>query len=111
MTLGTVGYGDVVPVTAVNSVVQRIERSPDRRDHEDVASPEGKCRLRHNAAGRARHSTYLIVDGEVEIKLRHEPVRLGAGHFFWRNRLASTYSPLGNGHCCPTHSPPRPGRG
>jgi len=25
---------------------------------------------------------YLIVDGEVEIKLRHQHVRLGAGDFF-----------------------------
>ena len=32
--------------------------------------------------GEPAHSMYLIVDGEVEIKLRHQHVRLGAGHFF-----------------------------
>ena len=32
--------------------------------------------------GEPAHSMYLIVDGEVEIKLRHKHVRLGAGDFF-----------------------------
>jgi voltage-gated potassium channel len=32
--------------------------------------------------GEPAHSMYLIVDGEVEIKLRHRSVRLGAGNFF-----------------------------
>src|ERR1700757_5422706 len=32
--------------------------------------------------GEPAHSMYLIVDGEVEIKLRHQHVHLGAGDFF-----------------------------
>jgi voltage-gated potassium channel len=32
--------------------------------------------------GEAAHSMYLIADGEVEVKLRHKHLRLGAGQFF-----------------------------
>lgn len=32
--------------------------------------------------GEPAHSMYLIVDGEVEIRLRHKRIRLGTGHFF-----------------------------
>jgi voltage-gated potassium channel len=32
--------------------------------------------------GELAHSMYFIADGEVEIELKHERVRLGAGHFF-----------------------------
>ena len=32
--------------------------------------------------GEPAHSMYLIVDGEVEIRLRHRHVRLSAGDFF-----------------------------
>ena len=32
--------------------------------------------------GEPAHAMYLIADGEVEIKLRHKHLRLGAGHFF-----------------------------
>ena len=32
--------------------------------------------------GEPAHSMYFIASGEVEIELKHERVRLGAGHFF-----------------------------
>src|SRR5919197_526825 len=32
--------------------------------------------------GELAHSMYFIADGEVEIELKQERVRLGAGHFF-----------------------------
>jgi voltage-gated potassium channel len=32
--------------------------------------------------GEPAHAMYLIADGEVEIKLRHKHLRLGAGQFF-----------------------------
>jgi voltage-gated potassium channel len=32
--------------------------------------------------GEPAHSMYFVAAGEVEIKLKHERVRLGAGHFF-----------------------------
>ena len=32
--------------------------------------------------GEPAHAMYLIADGEVEVKLRHKHLRLGAGHFF-----------------------------
>jgi voltage-gated potassium channel len=32
--------------------------------------------------GEPAHSMYLIADGEVEVKLRHKHLRLGAGQFF-----------------------------
>ncbi|HMF94934.1 MAG TPA: cyclic nucleotide-binding domain-containing protein, partial [Vicinamibacterales bacterium] len=32
--------------------------------------------------GEPAHSMYFVAAGEVEIALKHERVRLGAGHFF-----------------------------
>ena len=32
--------------------------------------------------GEPAHAMYLIADGEVEVKLRHKHLRLGAGQFF-----------------------------
>jgi voltage-gated potassium channel len=39
--------------------------------------------------GEPAHAMYLIADGEVEIKLRHKHVRLGAGQFFRARRSAT----------------------
>ncbi|HEY2229013.1 MAG TPA: cyclic nucleotide-gated ion channel [Xanthobacteraceae bacterium] len=127
VTLGTLGYGDVVPVTALGRVVAGVtiflglimvalpvgivatafaERI-HRRDFvvtlgmvarvplfaglnaADIADIMRLLRAQQIEAGEviarrgeAAHSMYFIAAGEVEIELRDQRVRLGAGHFF-----------------------------
>jgi voltage-gated potassium channel len=127
VTLGTVGYGDAVPITAagrlvagltifvgllmvalpVGIVATAFANEVHRRDFvvtwglvariplfsELTAVQIGDVMkiLRAQKAdkgtiiarrGEPAHSMYLIVDGEVEIKLHHKHVHLGAGDFF-----------------------------
>jgi voltage-gated potassium channel len=127
VTLGTVGYGDAVPITAVGRLVAGLTifvgllmvalpvgivatafaNEVHRRDFvvtwglvariplfsELTAAQIGDVMkiLRAQKAdkgtiiarrGEPAHSMYLIVDGEVEIKLRNKHVHLGAGDFF-----------------------------
>jgi voltage-gated potassium channel len=127
VTLGTVGYGDAVPITTagrlvagltifvsflmmalpVGIVATAFANEVHRRDFvvtwglvariplfsELTAAQIGDVMkiLRAQKAdkgtiiarrGEPAHSMYLIVDGEVEIKLRHQHVHLGAGDFF-----------------------------
>jgi len=127
VTLGTVGYGDAVPITAagrlvagltifvgllmvalpVGIVATAFANEVHRRDFvvtwglvasiplfsELTAVQIGDVMkiLRAQKVdkgtviarrGEPAHSMYLIVDGEVEIKLHHKHVHLGAGDFF-----------------------------
>jgi voltage-gated potassium channel len=127
VTLGTIGYGDAVPITAagrlvagltifagllmvalpVGIVATAFANEVHRRDFvvtwglvariplfsELTAVQIGDVMkiLRAQKAdkgtiiarrGEPAHSMYLIVDGEVEIRLRHKHVHLGAGDFF-----------------------------
>ena len=127
VTLGTIGYGDVVPVTALGRVVAAITifvglimvalpigivatafaDEIHRRDFVvtwgmvarvplfaelEATDIAGIMRLLHAQQveagdviarrGEAAHSMYFIAAGEVEIELKNERVRLGAGHFF-----------------------------
>jgi voltage-gated potassium channel len=127
VTLGSIGYGDAVPITAVGRLVAGLTifvgflmmalpvgivatafaNEVHRRDFivtwgqvariplfselsavqiADVMKILRAQRVDQGAIvarrGEPAHSMYLIVDGEVEIKLRHQHVRLGAGDFF-----------------------------
>lgn len=127
VTLGTVGYGDAVPVTAAGRLVAGLTivmgllmvalpvgivatAFADEVHGRDFVVTWGLVAriplfselsaaqiadvikiLRAQKAdkgtiivrrGEPAHSMYLIVDGEVEIRLRHKHVRLGAGDFF-----------------------------
>ena len=127
VTLGTVGYGDAVPVTAagrlvagltifvgllmvalpVGIVATAFANEVHRRDFAvtwglvariplfselsaaqiaDVMKTLRSQKVDKGTAitrrGEPAHSMYLIVDGEVEIRLRHKHVHLGAGDFF-----------------------------
>ena len=127
VTLGTIGYGDAVPITVagrlvagltifvgllmvalpVGIVATAFANEVHRRDFivtwglvakiplfsELTAAQIGDVMkiLRAQKAdkgtviarrGEPAHSMYLIVDGEVEIKLHHKRVQLGAGDFF-----------------------------
>jgi voltage-gated potassium channel len=127
VTLGTVGYGDAVPITTAgrlvagltifvgllmvalpvgivatafaNEVHRRdfvvtwglVARIPLFSELSAVQIGDVMKILRAQKAekgtiiarrGEPAHSMYLIVDGEVEIKLRHKHVHLGAGDFF-----------------------------
>jgi voltage-gated potassium channel len=127
VTLGTIGYGDAVPVTAVGRLVAGLTifvgllmvalpvgivatafaNEVHRRDFvvtwglvariplfselsaaqiADVMKILRAQRADKGAIiarrGEPAHSMYLIVDGEVEIKLRHQHIHLGAGDFF-----------------------------
>ena len=127
VTLGTVGYGDAVPITAIgrliggltifagllmvalpvgivatafaNEVHRRdfvvtwglVARIPLFTELTAVQVADVMKLLRAQKIekgtiiarrGEPAHSMYLIVDGEVEIKLRHQHIRLGAGDFF-----------------------------
>jgi voltage-gated potassium channel len=127
VTLGTIGYGDVVPVTAagrliagatifmglimvalpVGIIASGFAEEVHRRDFvvtwEMVARVPLFCELDAAEIGdimrllRAQqvepgslvarrgdpaHSMYFVAQGEVEIELPHERVRLGVGHFF-----------------------------
>jgi voltage-gated potassium channel len=127
VTLGTIGYGDVVPVTAFGKIVASFtifaglimialpvgivatafSEQVHRRDFiitwgmvarvplfaelnaAEIADIMRLLRARQVEPGavitrRGEHaeSMYLIAAGEVEIELKNERVRLGAGHFF-----------------------------
>jgi voltage-gated potassium channel len=127
VTLGTIGYGDVVPATALGRVVASITifvglimvalpigivatAFADEIHRRDFVVTWGMVarvplfaelqatdiadiiRLLHAQQfepgdviarrGEPAHSMYFIAAGEVEIELKHERVRLGAGHFF-----------------------------
>jgi len=127
VTLGTIGYGDAVPVTLagrlvagltiftgllmmalpVGIVATAFAHEVHRRDFVVTWGLVAKIPLfsELNAAqigdvmtilraqradkgtiiarqGEPAHSMYLIVDGEVEIKLRHKHVHLAGGDFF-----------------------------
>src|SRR3569832_1627806 len=127
VTLGTVGYGDAVPITAAGRLIGGLTifagllmvalpvgilataftNEVHRRDFvvtwglvaraplfselsatqiADVMKILRAQKVNKGAViarrGEPAHSMYLIVDGEVEIKLRHRHVRLGSGDFF-----------------------------
>jgi voltage-gated potassium channel len=127
VTLGTIGYGDAVPITVagrlvagltivvgllmvalpVGIVATAFANEVHRRDFvvtwglvariplfgeltavqiADVMKLLRAQKVEKGTIiarrGEPAHSMYLIVDGEVEIKLRHQHVRLGAGDFF-----------------------------
>lgn len=127
VTLGTIGYGDAVPVTVAGRLVAGVTiffgllmmalpvgivatafaNEVHRRDFVVTWSLVARIPLfsELNATqvadvmkilraqkvekgtivtrrGEPAHSMYLIVDGEIEIRLRNKNLRLGAGHFF-----------------------------
>jgi voltage-gated potassium channel len=127
VTLATIGYGDVVPVTLLGRVVASVTiffgmimvalpigivatafaDEVHRRDFVvtwsmvarvplfaglkagDIADIMRLLRAQQVEPGVVivrrgdpAHSMYFIAAGEVEVDLRQEPVRLGAGHFF-----------------------------
>jgi voltage-gated potassium channel len=127
VTLGTIGYGDAVPVTVLGRVLAGLTifagllmmalpvgifasafaNQVHRRDFiitwglvariplfstlnaTEIAEvmtmlrsqkvESGVVIARH---GEPAHAMYLVADGEVEIKLKHRHIRLGAGQFF-----------------------------
>jgi voltage-gated potassium channel len=127
VTLGTIGYGDVVPVTALGRLVASVTifvglimvalpigivatafaDEIHRRDFvvtwgmvarvplfaelqaPDIADVMRLLRAQQVEAGdviarrgEPAHSMYFVAAGEVEIELKNQRVRLGAGHFF-----------------------------
>jgi voltage-gated potassium channel len=127
VTVGTIGYGDAVPVTVmgrmlagvtifvglimmalpVGIVATAFSNEVHRRDFvitwgilariplfreltaAHIADIMRCLRAQKIDAGAIitrrgdpAHAMYLIADGEVEIRLHHKTVRLGAGHFF-----------------------------
>ena len=127
VTLGTVGYGDAVPMTAIGRLIgggtifagllmvalpvgivaTAFASEVHKRDFvvtwglvarvplfsqlsatqiADVMKILRAQKVEKGAVivrrGEPAHSMYLIVDGEVEIRLRHRHVRLSAGDFF-----------------------------
>jgi voltage-gated potassium channel len=127
VTLGTIGYGDVVPVTALGRVLASFTifagllmmalpvgifatafaNEVHRRDFiitwglvariplfrtltaSEIADVMTMLRAKKVDSGTViarrgepAHAMYLIADGEVEVKLRHKHLRLGAGQFF-----------------------------
>ena len=127
VTLGTIGYGDAVPITAAGRLIAgltifagflmvalpvgivatafanevhrrdfivtwgQVARIPLFSELSAVQIADVMKILRAQKVdqgtviarrGEAAHSMYLIVDGEVEIKLPHQHVHLAAGDFF-----------------------------
>lgn len=127
VTLGTVGYGDIVPVSTLGRIVAAItifsglimmalpigivasafSNEIHRRDFvvtwglvarvplfselsaSEIAEIMKLLRAQQVESGaivvkrgEPAHSMYLIAAGEVDIRLKHKRVRIGAGHFF-----------------------------
>jgi voltage-gated potassium channel len=127
VTLGTIGYGDAVPITMAGRLVagltifagllmvalpvgivatafanevhrndfvvtwSLVARIPlfSELNATQVADVMKLLRARKvdkgtivTRRGEPAHSMYLIVDGEIEIRLRHKNIRLGVGDFF-----------------------------
>jgi voltage-gated potassium channel len=127
VTLGTIGYGDVVPVTVLGRILASFTifagllmmalpvgifatafaNEVHRRDFiitwglvariplfrtltaSEIADVMTMLRAQKVDAGAVivrrgepAHAMYLIADGEVELKLRHKHLKLGAGQFF-----------------------------
>lgn len=127
VTLSTIGYGDVVPITAAGKVVGAVTIFAGlimialpvgvvanafadvvhRRDFiitwsmvarvplfsglsagqiADIMKLLQAQRVEAGAVitrrGETAHSMYFIADGEVEIDVKKESIRLGSGHFF-----------------------------
>jgi voltage-gated potassium channel len=127
VTLGTIGYGDVVPVTVLGRILAgfticagllmmalpvgifatAFANEVHRRDFiitwglvariplfssltaSEIADVMSMLRAQKVDSGTVivrrgepAHAMYLISDGEVEVKLRHKHLRLGAGQFF-----------------------------
>ena len=127
VTLGTIGYGDVVPVTQLGRIIAAatifaglimvalpvgivataFANEIHRRDFvvtwgmvarvplfselnaAEIADIMHLLRAQKIEAGQVlarrgepAHSMYFVAAGEVEIELKHQRVRLGAGHFF-----------------------------
>jgi voltage-gated potassium channel len=127
VTLGTIGYGDIVPVTVLGRILAgfticagllmmalpvgifatAFANEVHRRDFiitwglvariplfrsltaSEIADVMTMLRAQKVDSGMVivrrgepAHAMYLIADGEVEVKLRHKPLRLGAGQFF-----------------------------
>src|SRR6516165_3569065 len=85
VTLGTIGYGDFVVTWGMVARVPLFAelQATDIADiirllHAQQAEAGDVIARR----GEPAHSMYFIAAGEVEIELKHERVRLGAGHFF-----------------------------
>ncbi|HVX77978.1 MAG TPA: cyclic nucleotide-gated ion channel [Bradyrhizobium sp.] len=127
VTLGTIGYGDAIPITPIGRIIAgftifagllmialpvgivatAFANEVHRRDFvitwgllariplfsELSAAQIGEIMKMLRAQkvdrgeviarrGEPAHAMYLIADGEVEIRLRHQKFRLGTGHFF-----------------------------
>jgi voltage-gated potassium channel len=127
VTLGTVGYGDAIPITALGRMIAGVTifvgllmvalpvgivatafaNEVHRRDFVVTWGLVARIPLFSELTatqiadimkllraqkvdkgttiarrGEPAHSMYLIVDGEVEIRLRHKHVQLSAGDFF-----------------------------
>jgi voltage-gated potassium channel len=127
VTLGTIGYGDVVPVTVLGRILAgfticagllmmalpvgifatAFANEVHRRDFiitwglvariplfrsltaSEIADVMTMLRAQKVDSGTVivrrgepAHAMYLIADGEVEVKLRHKHLRLGAGQYF-----------------------------
>jgi voltage-gated potassium channel len=110
VTLGTIGYGDAVPVTVVGRLIAGLTifvgllmvalpvgivatafaNEVHRRDFVVTWGLVARIPLAQKVdkgttiarRGEPAHSMYLIADGKVEIRLHHQHVHLGAGDFF-----------------------------